>query len=75
MWKLFQISVFLTVMFTGIYFEWTPNGYVLSLLSIGAAFFATLILSEGTRLLARTFQAGRGLLGKQSIQNRPPRGW
>jgi hypothetical protein len=75
MWKLFQISVFLTVMFTGIYFEWTPNGYVLSLLSVGAAFFSTLILSEGSRLLTRAFQTSRGLLGKQSIQNRAPRGW
>lgn len=73
MWKLFQISVFLTVMFTGIYFEWTPNGYVLSLLSIGAAFFATMILSEGSRLLARTFQASRSLLSKQGIQDRPTR--
>lgn len=75
MWKLFQISVFLTVMFTGIYYEWTPNGYVLSLLSIGAAFFATLVLSEGFRLLTRAFQASRSLFGKQRLQNGPPRGW
>lgn len=45
MWKLFQISVFLTVMFTGIYYEWTPNGYVLSVLAFLAALLATVLLS------------------------------
>lgn len=45
MWKLLQLVVFLSVYFTGIYYEWTPNGYVLSVLSIGAALAVTLLLS------------------------------
>ncbi len=67
MWKLFQIAVALSVSFTGIYYEWTPSGYVLGLLSIGAAFFATLILSE---LLSWTFKARGALFGKQSPDHR-----
>ena len=45
MWKLLQLLVFLSVYFTGIYYEWTPNGYVLGLLSVGAALSATLLLT------------------------------
>jgi hypothetical protein len=45
MWKLLQLVVFLSVYFTGIYYEWTPSGYVLGLLSIGAALAVTLLLS------------------------------
>ena len=45
MWKLLQLVVFLSVYFTGIYYEWTPSGYVLGLLSLGAAFFVTLLLT------------------------------
>lgn len=70
MWKLFQIVVALSVSFTGIYYEWTPNGYVLSLLSIGAAFFATLILSQ---LLTWTFQARSALLRQQRSNDSLPR--
>ena len=69
MWKLFQMVVFLSVSFTGIYYEWTPNGYVLGLLSIGAAFFATLILSQ---LLSWTFKARDALLRQQRANDRLP---
>jgi hypothetical protein len=58
MWKLLQLVVFLSVYFTGIYYEWTPNGYVLSVLSIGAALGVTLLLSWA-------FDARRVLLIKQ----------
>jgi hypothetical protein len=73
LWKLFQTVVFFTVYFAGIYYEWTPNGYVLGLLSLGAAFFSTLALSELFLLLSRTFKAANRLLGKQRIEHRPPR--
>ena len=66
MWKLFQIAVGLSVAFTGIYYEWTPNGYVLGLLSVGAAFFATLILSWA-------FKTARGLFSKQGLNHGLPR--
>lgn len=75
LWKLLQLSVFIAVMFTGIYYEWTPNGYVLTLLSLGASFAATLILSEFFRLLSWAFQARRRLLSKQRLQHRPPGRW
>lgn len=39
--KLFQTLVFTLVLFGNIYWEWTPNGYVASLLGGLAAFFAT----------------------------------
>jgi hypothetical protein len=67
MWKLLQLVVFLSVYFTGIYYEWTPNGYVLSVLSIGAALAVTLLLSWA-------FDARRVLLIKQS-NKRGSAGW
>ena len=45
MWHLFQIIVFLAVMFTGVYYEWTPNMYVLSGLSFIVALLATVSLA------------------------------
>jgi len=45
MWKLFQFVVFVSVYFTGIYYEWTPNGYVLGVLAFLAALLATVLLS------------------------------
>lgn len=63
MWKLLQLVVFFSVYFTGIYYEWTPNGYVLSVLSIGAALAVTLLLSWA-------FQTGNALLSKQSNKRR-----
>ena len=61
--KLFQLVVFFGVACTGIYYEWTPNGYVLGLLSIGAAFFSTLLLSWA-------LDTSRVLLLKQRHHNR-----
>jgi hypothetical protein len=45
MWKLFQLVVFVSVYFTGIYYEWTPNGYVLGVLAFLAALLTTVLLS------------------------------
>ena len=53
MWMLFQLAVFFGVMFTGIHYKWTPNGYVLTLIGLGAAFLSTLGLSELLLLLKR----------------------
>ena len=66
MWKLFQLAIFFAVYFTGIYFEWTPNGYVLGLLSVGAAFFSTM-------LLAGALDLGKSLFVKQGDQSGPSR--
>jgi uncharacterized membrane protein len=51
MWKLFQLSVFVGVLFANVYFEWTPNGYLASLLGIGAAYLATVILTRSGLVL------------------------
>lgn len=67
LWKFLQIAIFLAVTFTGIYYEWTPNGYVLSLLAVGAAFFTTLLLSWA-------FDTSRVLLVKQREKHSLPRG-
>lgn len=66
LWKLLQLTVFLSVYFTGIYYEWTPNGYVLGLLSVGAAFFATLLLTGALDLWQTLFV-------KQRNQSSAPR--
>ena len=68
MWKLFQLMVFFAVYFTGIYYQWTPNGYVLGLLSVGAAFFSTLLLTGAFDLWKRA------TLVKKRDQGGPARG-
>jgi hypothetical protein len=44
MWKLFQLSIMAAVMCGNIYYQWTPNPYVVGLLGFGAAFVATWFL-------------------------------
>lgn len=68
MWKLFQLAIFVSVYFTGIYYEWTPNGYVLCVLSFLAALFATLLLSW-------TLDTSRALLVKQRDKGGPLSRW
>jgi hypothetical protein len=51
MWKLLQIVVFFSVAFTGIYYEWTPNGLVLGLVSATCAFAVTVLLGDFFRLI------------------------
>jgi hypothetical protein len=44
MWKLFQLSIMAAVMCGNIYYEWTPNGYLVGVMGLGAAFIATWFL-------------------------------
>lgn len=54
MWKLFQLSVAFGVMCAAIYYDWTPNPYLVGLLAYGAAYVATWILVRlGSRLCGR----------------------
>ena len=69
LWKLLQFSVFTAVMFTGIYYEWTPNGFVLSLVSATCAFAVTVLLGDLFRFLSWLRLKLRPLLGKQGAQN------
>ena len=55
LWKLFQLSIMAAVMCANIYYQWTPNPYVVGLLGLGAAFIATWILvGLGTLIRGRS---------------------
>jgi hypothetical protein len=45
MWKIFQLLIFVGVVFANIRWELTPNGYLASLLGIILAFLATVAVS------------------------------
>lgn len=74
MWKLFQLTVFLAVAFTGIYYQWTPNGLVLSLVSALASLAATVLILDIKRFLSWSFKTCRGLFAQERKQNRLPGG-
>jgi uncharacterized membrane protein len=42
-WKTLQFSVFAAVLFSNIYYQWTPNEYVASIVALLAALFVTAI--------------------------------
>jgi hypothetical protein len=75
LWKLFQLTVFLAVGFTGIYYEWTPNGLVLSLVAGFCAFGATVLLGDLFRLLRWLGKKLRPILREQGSQDRLTRWW
>ena len=64
-WKLLQISVFLSVTFTGIYYKWTPNGLVLGIVAATCAFAATVLLGDFFRLVRWSANLTRSVLSKQ----------
>lgn len=70
MWKLLQISIFLAVSFTGIYYEWTPNGLVLGIVAATCAFAATALLGDFFRLVRWSANLARSILGKQRTDQR-----
>ena len=70
MWKLLQISVFLAVSFTGIYYQWTPNGLVLGIVAATCAFAATVLLGDFFRLVRWSANSARSVLGKQRTNQR-----
>jgi hypothetical protein len=42
MWFLLQSLIVFAVMASNIHWQWTPNGYLASLIGVGAAFFVTM---------------------------------
>jgi hypothetical protein len=64
LWKLFQICVFLSVMFTGVYYEWTPNTLALSIVALVAAMLATVLLGDAIRLVGWSSNKLRAILKK-----------
>jgi hypothetical protein len=69
-WKLLQLTVFLAVSFTGIYYEWTPNGLVLGIVAATCAFAATVLLGDFFRLVRWSANLARPILGKQRSDQR-----
>lgn len=68
-WKLLQLSVFLAVSFTGIYYEWTPNGLVLGIVSATCAFAVTVLLGDFFRLVRWTSKKLRPILGEKRLDH------
>lgn len=69
-WKLLQLVVFLAVSFTGIYYQWTPNGLVLGLVAGICAFGATVLLSDFFRLIRWSSKKLRPVLGHKRPDER-----
>lgn len=46
MWFLFQSLIIFAVMASNIHWEWTPNGYLASLIAGGLAILATVVINE-----------------------------
>lgn len=74
LWKIFQLTVFLAVSFTGIYYQWTPNGLVLSLVAGLASLAATVFLLDLFRFLSWSLKTGRVLFAKHRKDDRLTRG-
>jgi hypothetical protein len=69
-WKLLQLTVFLAVSFTGIYYEWTPNGLVLGLVAATCAFAVTVLLGDLFRLIRWASKKLGSVLGKKRPDQR-----
>jgi hypothetical protein len=59
-WKLLQVTIFAAVMVTNIEWQWTPNGYLASLVALGAAFACTVALSWVLNTAARAHRLFSG---------------
>ena len=70
LWYLFQISVFLSVMSTGIYYEWTPSGLALSIVAMLTTLLATVIVSDSFRLIRWASKKVGSVLPKKRADQR-----
>ncbi len=73
-WKLLQIFVFFAVAFTGIHYQWTPNGLVLGIVAGFAAFGVTVLLGDLFRFLSWLRFKARAVLAHQGQNKSLPRG-
>jgi hypothetical protein len=46
MWFLLQSLIVFAVVASNIHWQWTPNGYLASLIGVGAAFFVTMGVNQ-----------------------------
>ena len=70
LWYIFQLLVFLSVSFTGVYYEWTPNGLALSAVALMSTMVATAVMGEIIRLISWTSQKLGLTLSKQRPRDR-----
>jgi hypothetical protein len=69
-WKLLQIVTFFGVGFTGIYYQWTPNGLVLGLVSALCALAVTVLLGDFFWLVGWCRKRLLRLLGEERAKKR-----
>jgi hypothetical protein len=46
MWYLFQSTIMIAVLWTGMYYHWTPNPVALGVVAVGSAWLATRLVSR-----------------------------
>ena len=76
--KLFQMVVFTLVLFSNVRWKWTPNGYLASLIAMGATFLATVFVIKvvetvrwlvGLRAMPRSDRSGRERRAERAVGN------
>jgi hypothetical protein len=66
LWKLFQLSIFIAVLFSNVHYQWTPNGYLASIYAGFAALAATVLVNW----LIAGWKLALGLvLGQKRVNN------
>ena len=45
MWRLLQTIIIVAVLFSNVYWQWTPNGYLAFIYAAGTAFVVTIALT------------------------------
>lgn len=64
-WKLLQLTVFVSVLSSNGYYQWTPSGFAASVIALVCAFAVTVLLGDAIRLLSWTFNKLRPVLTQQ----------
>lgn len=76
--KIFQMLVFTAVLFSNVHWQWTPNGYLASLIGGGVTYVATLAvvwISDGLRRLRLQRAKMRPAVGRRGQQRLRQRGY
>jgi hypothetical protein len=72
-WYALQIIIVVGVGGAGIHYDWSPNGYMIALIALAAAFGTTWILSHLLWMVGRVsamFGGRREAPGDQAVENR-----
>lgn len=77
-WKIFQLTIFVGVLFSNVPLQWTDNGMAAGLIAICAASFATFVVSSLIGLWSRAAVRFRGQAptlpreaGQSALERRP----